>query len=291
MMESGMNKRAYLAAALTGTAMLLALPAQAQTAKPPSGFISLFDGKTLNGWRGDPTIWSVRDGAITGGSDKDIPQDTFLIYNKPHSNFELRYKYRWLTPKGNSGFMFRSHQVDGNFAMTGYQSNVVPKTERIERFNMLYSELDDRQELALLGQKAEISRRAAGGGGRGRVVRRVGATVNPREAILAAVGDTNEWNEVVVVAYGNHFVGAINGMLAFDAIDRDPNGDKDGFFGTQVHSGPPMYVQYKDIWVKPLRSAPDLTGRFKSTPGPAPTPAATYKDSTRAALPDEPLPE
>lgn len=278
-------------AVLFALAFMSSVPLAAEQAPVPHGFTSLFDGKTLNGWRGDMSIWSVRDGAITGGSEKDIPQDTFLIYDKPHGNFELRYKYRWLTPKGNSGFMFRSHQVDGNFAMTGYQSNVVPKTERIERFNMLYSELDDRQELALLGQKAEISRRAAGGGGRGRVVRRVSATVNSRDALLAAARDTNEWNEVVVIAYDNHFVGALNGMLAFEAIDRDPNGDKDGFFGTQVHSGPPMYVQYKDIWVKPLTSAPNLTGRFKSTPGPAPSPAVTYKDSTRAALPDEALPE
>lgn len=288
---SKVHRTHYLQAALLALTCIFVPPLIAQKGKAPAGFTALFDGKTLNGWRGDPTIWSVRDGAITGGSDKEITQDTFLIYNKPYSNFELRYKYRWLTEKGNSGFMFRSHQVDGNFAMTGYQSNVVPTGERRERFNMLYSELDDRQELALLGQKAEISRRAAGGGGRGRVVRRVSAMVNSRDDILAAVRQNPEWNEVVVVAYDNHFVSAINGMLAFDAIDRDPNGDRHGYFGTQVHSGPPMYVQYKDVWVKPLKSPPNLAGRFKSTPGPAPTPAVTYKDSTRAALPDEALPE
>jgi hypothetical protein len=58
---------------------------------------------------------------------------------------------------------------------------------RRERFGMLYSELNDRQELALLGQKAEISRRAAGGGGRGRVVRSVSGMVNTRAAILASI--------------------------------------------------------------------------------------------------------
>lgn len=278
-------------AVLVAIAFGSAAPSFAQEPQVPAGFTSLFDGRTLEGWRGDMTLWSVKDGVISGGSDKEIPMDTFLISEKPYGNFELRFKYRWLTPKGNSGFMFRSHQVDGNFAMTGYQSNVVPKGERIERFNMLYSELDDRQEMALLGQKAEISRRAAGGGGRGRVVRKVSETVNPRDAILAAVNDTNEWNEVVVIAYGNHFVGAVNNMLAFDAIDRDPVGQKDGYFGMQVHAGAPMIVQYKDIWVKPLTAEPNIQGRFKSNPGPAPAPAVTYKDSTNAALPDVALPE
>jgi hypothetical protein len=280
-----------LTAAAMALAAAIAAPAQAQRAAPPPGFTSLFDGKSLAGWRGDPTIWSVRDGVINGGSDKPIPQDTFLISEKPYGNFELRFKYRWLTADGNSGFMFRSHQVDGNYAMTGYQSNVTPATVTPERFNMLYSELDDRQEMALLGQKAEISRRAAGGGGRGRVVRTVSATVNSRDTIIRSVRPAPEWNEVVVIAYGNHFVGAINGLMAFDAVDRDPNGDATGYFGMQAHSGPPMTVQYKDIFVKPLRAPPNLVGRFKTTPGVAPEPTRTYKDSTRAALPDVAVPD
>jgi hypothetical protein len=233
----------------------------------------------------------VRDGAITGGSDRPIPQDTFLIFEKPHGDFEVRYKYRWLTDQGNSGFQFRSAQVDGNFAMTGYQANVTPINVPQERFGMLYSELNDRQELALLGQRAEISRRAAGSGGRGRVVRSVSEMVNSRADILASIRPNPEWNEVVVIAYGNHIVSAINGLLVFDAVDRDPLGAREGLFGLQAHSGPPMAVQYKDIVIRPLKAAPKLEGRFRSTPGPAPEPRRTYKDSTRAALPDVALPE
>jgi hypothetical protein len=100
-----------------------------------------------------------------------------------------------------------------------------------------------------------------------------------------------EWNEVVVIAYGNRFVGAINGLMAYDAIDRDPNGDATGYFGMQAHSGPPMTGQDKDIFAKPLRAPPNLAGRFRTIPGVVPEPTGTYKRSTRAALPDVGLPD
>ena len=257
----------------------------------PAGFTALFDGKTLNGWRGDSSMYTVRDGAITAGSEQPVPRNTYLIHEKPFGNFELRYKYRWLTPTaGNSGFQFRSHQVEGHYTMTGLQANVVPTTVSPERFGMLYNELGDRQEMALLGQRATITRRAAGRGGQGRVVRTVHEMVNDRQAIIGSIRPGQEWNEVVLIAYDNHIVSAINGLLAFDALDNDPVGARSGLFGLQVHSGPAMVVQYKDIWVKPLTAPPDLKGRFKTTPSKAPEPTVTYKDSTRAALPDVALP-
>ncbi|MBO9580117.1 MAG: DUF1080 domain-containing protein [Sphingobium sp.] len=279
------------ALALGGLAFAVIPPAAAQTDKAPAGFVSLFDGKTLKGWRGDMTVWSVKDGAIQGGSPTPIPHNTFLVGEKNYANFELRFKYRWLTPEGNSGMQFRSAQTEGPYAMTGYQANVVPTNAPPERFGMLYNELGDRQEMALLGQKATITRRPAGAGGRGRVVRTVSEMVNSREAIIGSIKPAPEWTEVVVIAYGNHIVAAINGLLAFDAIDNDPVRMKDGVFGIQAHSGPAMIVQYKDIYVKPLTAAPNLAGRFRTNPTPAPEPRQTFKDSTKAAMPDEALPK
>ncbi|MBA3897146.1 MAG: DUF1080 domain-containing protein [Sphingomonadaceae bacterium] len=171
---------------ITVLALTTTVPASARPVPSP-GFAALFDGKTPKRWRGDKSIWSEKDGAINGGSDKPIPQDTFLISDASYGNFELRYRYRWLSYQGNSGFMFRSAQVDGNFAMTGYQANVVLTNERQERFGMLYDGRFDRQEMALLGQKAVISRRAAGGGGRGRLVHTAEATVNSRADIIGSV--------------------------------------------------------------------------------------------------------
>jgi hypothetical protein len=286
------------AAALVLTA---ALPAAcvAQSAPPP-GFTSLFDGKTLNGWKGDTTVWSVKDGAITGGADQPIKANTFLAYQKPYRDFEVHYKYRWLTPDGNSGFQFRSAYIEGNYAMTGYQANVIPLPTadqpqyakfQPERYAMLYNEGSDRQEIALLGQRATLTRRSADGGGTARIVRTVSAMVNSRDAILGSIRQNPEWNEGVVIAYGNHIVSAINGMLVFDAIDNDPIRPMEGLFALQAHDGPPMIVQYKDIYVKPLTSMPDIEGRFRSTVTPAPEPTQTYKDSTHAGLKDVALPQ
>lgn len=266
---------------------LVAAPA-AIHAQPsvPKGFTALFDGKSLKGWHGDTTIWSVRDGAITGGSDERLPFNTYLIHDKPYGNFELRYKYRWLSAEGNSGFQFRSGVAEGHYALAGYQANVIPSKAQPERYGMLYAELTDRQEIALLGQKVELTRRTATGGGTARVVRTVKEMVNSRDDLLNSVRSNPEWNEVVVIAYGNRIVSAINGYLAFDALDKDPLAPTAGLFGLQAHSGPPMMVQYKDIVIKPLTAEPSFTAGFKSTPTAAPAPTQTYKDSTRAGLAD-----
>jgi hypothetical protein len=235
-----------------------------QTDDLPDGFTPLFDGTTLNGWRGDETIWSVRDGAITGGSDEVIPHNTFLIYQHPYEDFELRYTYR-MSGKGNSGVQFRSIVSDeAQFGVHGYQANVVP-TDQAERFGMLYEE-GGRNELALLGHRMVIDNKD------GQIDKNVMESTNPRDKLLAIARPYPEWNDVVVIAYGNRILHALNDHLVFDAVDNDPAGRTKGVFGLQVHSGPPSYVQFKSFDVKPLTAAPDLDNRFITNPGP-PTPA------------------
>jgi len=264
--------------------------AQGQQAPVPAGFTSMFDGKTLNGWKGDPTIWSVRDGAITGSSDTPISANTYLIYEKPYANFEIRFKYRWLTDVGNSGLQFRSGQIAGNYILAGMQANVTP-VGKPERFAMLYDELGERQEMVLLGQKATITRAQAAGGGQGRIIRTVTEMVNSREEILSHVKPTGEWNEDVLIVYGNRYWHAVNGYLAFDATDDDPLNARDGLLGWQFHKGPASTVQFKDIVIRPLTAMPDITGRFITKPHAAPEPRVTYKDSTMVGMADKALPQ
>jgi hypothetical protein len=275
-------------AALVALALISSSQLQAQRSAParqppvPKGFVPLFDGRTLNGWRGDPGVWSVRDGAITSSSDKGLSNNTFLILNRPYANFEIRLKYRFVTRVGNSGLQFRSGQVEGHHVLAGMQSNITPANFTAcglpscgeERFGMLYEELN-RLEMVLLGQRAEITRRQASTGGQGAIVRTVLGTTNPREAIIASIKPYPEWNEDVLIVHGNRIVHVINGLVAFDATDNDPLGAKDGLIGIQAHAGPPSTAQFKDIVIKPLTSFPDIKGRFVTRPGPAPDPVRT----------------
>jgi len=291
-----MARKTYLKSAALAALMLGALaPLHAQSgtapAAVPEGFTAIFDGKTLNGWKGDPQYWSVRDGAITGHSDADIPYNTYLILEKQYPNFEIRFKYRFLTDAGNSGLQFRSGQLAGNHILAGLQANVTPIGKSVERFAMLYDELGDKQEAVLLGQRATVERAQAIGGGTGRIVRTVHEMVNPREDILKAVKPKGEWNEDVLIVYGPRIVHAVNGYLAFDATNNDPLSPNDGLIGWQFHKGPPTTVQFKDVVIKPLTSFPDITGRFITKPSPAPAPTRTFKDSTKVGTPDQPMPD
>lgn len=278
--------------ALVGAAVITAglMGAGAAVAQAvPAGFTSLFDGKTLKGWRGDKNFWSVRDGAITGASDQPIEKNTYLIFERPYADFELRFKYRFSNDEGNSGIQFRSGQVPGNFAMAGMQANVMPVGKRIERFAMLYDELGDRQEMVLFGQRATVTRVQMGGGGTARIVRDVKEMANSRESILKVVKPSgSEWNEGVLIVHGNRAVSVVNGYIAFDATINDPLSPKEGLLGIQLHISKASSIQFRDLYIKPLKSFPDITGRFISQPVPAAEPRRTYKDSTKVLTPDQP---
>ena len=235
-----------------------------QASGPASGpasssrFTALFDGKTLKGWKGDLAYWSVKDGAIVGGSAKDIPVNTFLIHEGNFRNFELRFKYRFRVP-GNSGLQFRSRLHEAHpFAVLGYQANVVtvpPSTD--ERFAMLYEERGRTAILAANGERTNVTRTVT------TINTQVLETVNPRERVRAAERKYPEWNDQIVIAYDNRMVNALNGLLTAEVTDNDTEGRAfDGFIALQVHSGPPMEVQYKDLEIRVLTSAPNLTGRF-----------------------------
>ena len=83
---------------------------EAETGDAPEGFVSLFDGRTLDGWEGDPSLWSVRDGAITGRTtaETQLEENQFLIWKDEVEDFELRARFR--LEGGNSGIYFRAMQ-------------------------------------------------------------------------------------------------------------------------------------------------------------------------------------
>src|SRR5204863_8573259 len=89
--------------------------ASALAADDEADFKSLFNGKDLSGWDGNPDFWSVKDGVITGQTMADNPTkgNTFLIWRDGKvDDFELRLSYRIVPDNdknfANSGIQYRS---------------------------------------------------------------------------------------------------------------------------------------------------------------------------------------
>ncbi len=209
------------------------------------GFQSLFDGETLHGWEGNPKFWSVEDGVITGQTTTENPTqgNTFLVWRGGEvKNFELRLKYR--IEGGNSGIQYRSREVS-RWVISGYQADI----DATNRFTGILYEEKGRGILANRSKKVEI-----GADGK---PQDVGETV-PDKEILDAVKAAG-WNDYRIVADGNHLQQFINGKLTVDVTDRDTtNARACGLLALQLHAGPPMKVQFKDIELKNL---PETTTR------------------------------
>ena len=219
--------------------LLISLPSFARGAEQ-DGFRSIFDGKSLDGWEGKPEFWSVRDGAITGQTTSENPTkgNTFLIWRKGIlSDFELRLKFR--IENHNSGIQYRSTDR-GDFVVGGYQADFEGGDKYI---GILYEE-KGRGILALRGTKVVI-----GEDGTKEVV---GKTADD-ETILKSI-KKKDWNEYTIIARSNHLVQKINGHVTVDVTDNQVSKRKmKGILALQLHAGPPMVVQFKDIRLKPLK--------------------------------------
>lgn len=230
---------------------LLALTAAcfslASTHAAEEGFTSLFDGKTLQGWEGNPALWSVRDGAILGQTKADtgLKHNTFLVWKGGMvGDFELRLRYRIVN--GNSGIQYRSKVVEQGAQgpiVAGYQADF----EAGKTYSGILYEERGRGILAQRGQKTRIS---------------VGADGKPKVETVGTVGKSEEiqakikhedWNDYVIIAKGNHLQHFINGVATVDVVDDDAaHAATSGSLAFQVHVGPPMTVEFKDVRIKKL---------------------------------------
>lgn len=218
--------------------LLLVAPARAEL---PEGFEAIFNGKDLTGWSGSPEHWSVVDGVLTGVADGTLKANQFLVYEgEAVTNFELRVKVR-LSAGGNSGLQYRSEPRTGSRkgALKGSQCDVVAKNKSYN--GMLYEE-GGRRILARTGNHVVIDEQ-----GRPWIV-------GQEEVKTFAPG---EWHDFRILAQGNHLQHWINGHPTVNVVDGDEKGRiLTGLLGVQVHTGPPMTVEFKDFHLK--RLADDL---------------------------------
>jgi hypothetical protein len=208
------------------------------------GFHSIFDGQTLAGWDGDPKYWRVENGSVVGEITPAtvIKSNTFIIWRggRP-KDFELKLDYR-ITSEGNSGINYRSAVVPdpvtrGNkFAMRGYQCDIDGR----KRYSGNNYEEKGRLFLALRGQLTRVV------GGRPPILV---STIGDATELAAVV--TDDWNSVHLMARGNTLTHIINGRVMSVAVDDDAqNRATEGLIGVQVHVGPPMKVEYRNIRLK-----------------------------------------
>jgi len=208
------------------------------------GFQPIFDGKTLAGWEGDSTYWRAENGALVGEitAANVIKSNTFIIWRGGRAaDFELKLDYR-ITEAGNSGINYRSVVVpdpvtpDNKFAMRGYQFDLDGR----KRYDGNNYEEKGRLFLAVRGQMSHVV------GGRPPIVLSSFGTSDDLASVVTA-----DWNAAHLIVRGNVATHILNGRLMSVTIDDDaPNRTLDGLIGVQVHTGPPMKIEYRNIRLK-----------------------------------------
>lgn len=224
-------------------------------------FTSIFNGKNLEGWSGDETYWSVKDGFLIGEVTPEtiLKRNSFVIYEKEQpTNFELKLEYR-VSISGNSGVNYRSEKIPNKpFALRGYQSDIDGK----KRFVGQNYEEKKRTTLAYIGEKVNIGVMPDSiplNNLRKNVkrncwqTRNVIASLGEKKELKAVIKD-NDWNTMYLVVKDSLMQHYVNGVLMSEVIDLDTkNRSKKGFIGVQVHVGPPMKVEYKNILLKKIK--------------------------------------
>jgi len=217
--------------------LLLALLLGSSVVAADAKFQVLFNGQDLSGWKGLDKFWSVQDGTIVGETTSENPTkgNTFLVWQGPElGDFEFRCKVRF--QGNNSGVQYRSEIVDAeNLALKGYQADLHP---RQDYFGMLYGEKTGRGIIATRGERVVFD-------------------ADGKKQVTGKVGDNtqltgDEWNDLRIVAVGNRLIHQVNGVTTVDITDGSKQALLNGVLGLQLHAGPPMKVEFRNLLLRTL---------------------------------------
>jgi putative heme-binding domain-containing protein len=214
----------------------------------------LFDGRSLEGWEGDPKWWRVQDGLITGGSlTEKVPRNFFLATTRSFQNFELRLELRLTgvpnTGMINSGVQIRSLRVPESTEMSGYQVDAGDGW-----WGKLYDESRRNKVIAEPLDAAAVNAAVRPGG----------------------------WNEYRIRAEGARIRSWINGVPALDYTEQAPRIAQDGRIGIQIHSGGMAQVQVRNVRLDELPPTPGAP-KWDQIGHPQPRPPAPAKKAGKAA--------
>ncbi len=221
--------------------VLLSLLSFAASTFAEDGFTSLFNGKDLTGWDGDPKLWKVENGEVIGtctGPDA-MPNNSFLIWRGGVvKDFELHATVR-IEGDNNTGIQYRSRELPevAPWVITGYQCDIHPATEHT---GMTYEE-KGRGIFGLNGTNVLLDPE--------------GALWKLSEHEPVKV-DVSQWNDYTIIARGNHLVHMINGKITSELTDYDATKRAlEGLVAIQLHRGNANTVHIKDLRLKVLPAA------------------------------------
>ncbi len=233
--------------------LVLALPSfaadpPALAPEAPADMQSLFNGKDLSGWSGDPRLWSVKDGVLRGETTEEQPAmgNTFIIWKDGViKDFDLRLSFR-CNATNNSGIQYRSKHIQqgvrNDWVVRGYQHELRNELKLPSVAGFIYDEGGKRGRICLVGEKATW-----GADGKGKTVH--ASLID--QAGYEQLFKLDDWNDVVIIAKGNHIQHFLNGRLILDFTDADPAlALTEGVLALQLHAGKPMWVEFKNIRLK-----------------------------------------
>lgn len=250
--SSGMLMRFFFA----GLMIWGSIDSAAQSKSGTNGFVAIFDGKTLKGWKGDTTYWRVESGHLVGEITPAtvLKNNSFIIWQGGKlADFELALEFK-ITEGGNSGINYRSVPVsDIPYALKGYQADI----DGANRYTGQNYEERARTTLAYRGEivtvnvpenssvalKDNIKNNAW-------LERKVTGTLGDTDSLKKAI-KSEDWNRMHLIVKGNRLRHYINNVLMSEVTDNDKvNGKSSGLIGVQVHVGPPMKVEFRNIMLK-----------------------------------------
>ncbi len=187
------------------------------------GFTLLFNGRNLDGWEGDPVRWSVQNGVIVGSSDgHPFKVNTFLIHKGTYKNFILKADIK--LRNHNSGIQFRSEQLPGDgWMVRGYQADASEVGDEKSAWGNLYEE------------------RLRG--------RNIMKTPDQGWVIAKPLTHHNDWNTYEILADGDHIRLTFNGVVTIDTHD---SASSSGIIALQLHAGPEMRTEFRNLKIKVL---------------------------------------
>ena len=197
----------------------------AEETKSEDGFKSLFDTKTLEGWKNP---YKHGEAKVVDGEIHLIANNKFfLVTEKTYANFVFEGEVMLPEGKANSGFMFRAHVEPGK--VYGYQS-----------------EVDGDPKRGWSGGLYDEGRRAW-------FISPIKGNKESEEAFRKRAGDTfkrNDWNTYRITCKGNKITIEVNGAVTTDVEDDK---DASGVIGIQHHGEKGQTYKFRNLRIKELK--------------------------------------